>query len=274
MTPCRLLVAASRRLGPAFLALVLSGTLAVSAHGQEEPGARVDPATGALSLELTPLLDDGGLRRALHSGLPIRVEVSVELWRDGFFDHQEAGGTWGASIIHDAVTESYEFQVAGEEPVSLPSMVRVAEALQAGFSSSVRPTREGRYYYLAEVEMQTLSLSDLEELQRWLQGDLGPAVQGERSPESAVGRGLRRIMVRALRLPARRERLRTATFDWPPGSDGEGGREDVPVLPHPPPPLDDLSDLSIPPPTGGGDTRELYGDSAEPCPWPSEKPAG
>ncbi len=266
-------MAASRRLGPAVFAAVLSGILAVSAHGQEEPEARVDPTTGALSLQLTPLLDDGGLRRALHSGLPIRVEVSVELWRDGFFDHQEAGGTWGASIIHDAVTESYEFQVAGEDPISLPSMARVAEALQAGFRSTVRPTREGRYYYLAEVEMQTLSLSDLEELQRWLQGDLGPAVQGERSPESAVGRGLRRILVRALRLPAGRARLRTATFDWPPppGSDEEREGERDRAIPRPPPAFHDLPML---PSAGDAGTREMETDSAQPCPWPSEKPAG
>jgi len=267
-------VAALRRLGPTAVAVLLAGTLAGPVRGQDEPEARVDPATGALSLELTPLLDDGGLRRALHSGLPIRVEVSVELWRDGFFDQQEAGGTWGASIIHDAVTESYEFQVAGEEPISLPSMARVAEALQAGFSSTVRPTREGRYYYLAEVEMQTLSLSDLEELQRWLQGDLGPAVQGERSPESAVGRGLRRIMVRALGLPARRERLRTATFDWPPpsGTDGAPRGGVVQVLPPPPPPP--LSGFpTLPAPEGSG-PREPRTDSAQPCPWSPEKPAG
>ncbi len=274
MTPRRLLSAAFRRLGPAAIAVVLWGSPA-PLHGQDEPEARVDPATGALTLELTPLLDDGGLRRALHSGLPIRVEVSVELWRDGFFDQQESGGTWGASIIHDAVTESYEFQVAGEEPISLPSMARVAEALQAGFRSTVRPTREGRYYYLAEVEMQTLSLSDLEELQRWLQGDLGPAVQGERSPESAVGRGLRRIMVRALRLPARRERLRTATFEWPPPDpDGAGEPRNVPAAPLPPIPLPELRGLpTLPSPEDIG-IQELPADSAPPCPWSPKEPAG
>lgn len=191
------------------------------AYGQDdEPSARVDPATGGLALELATVLEDGGLRRALHSGLPIRIEVSVELWRDGFFDQQEAGGTWRASVLHDAVTQTYEFQIEDEEPVSLPDLARVAQELQAGFESEVRPRREGRYYYLAEVELQTLSLSDLEELGRWLQGDLGPLVEGEESAETAVARGLRRVMVRALRLPARRERLRTPSFDWPPPGSG------------------------------------------------------
>lgn len=196
---------------------------------EDEPRARVEPGTGGLALDLAAVLDDGGLRRALHSGLPIRIEVSVELWRDGFFDQQEAGGNWRASVLHDAVTQTYRFQVEDEEAVSLPNLDRVAQELQAGFASEVRPVRPGRYYYLAEVEMQTLSLSDLEELRRWLQGDLAPVVGGTERTETAVARGLRRVMVRALGLPARREKLRTPPFDWPPpdpppGPAGSPGR--------------------------------------------------
>lgn len=205
----------------AWWVLVLIGATGLRAQ-DDEPRARVDSATGGLTLELSAVLDDGGLRRALHSGLPIRVEVSVELWRDGFFDQQEAGGTWRASVLHDAVTQTYEFQIEDEEPISLPNLDRVAQELQRGFESEVRPRRPGRYYYLAEVEMQTLSMSDLEELRRWLQGDLAPVVEGDEPAETAVARGLRRVMVRALGLPARREKLRTGSFDWPPADPGSG----------------------------------------------------
>lgn len=213
----------------AALFLVVWGSL-VSGPGvawaqNDEPQARVDPVTGGLALELAAVLDDGGLRRALHSGLPIRIEVSVELWRDGFFDQQEAGGTWRASVLHDAVTQTYEFQIEDEDPVDLPDLDRVAQELQTGFASEVRPRRPGRYYYLAEVEMQTLSMSDLEELRRWLQGDLAPVIEGQEPAETAVARGLRRVMVRALRLPARREKLRTSSFDWPPPDPPSGPDE-------------------------------------------------
>lgn len=208
---------------PVLLALAsLWPAAAIPLAGQDQrPRATVDQTTGELHLELGAILEDGGLRRALHSGLPVRVEVTVELWRDGFFDQQESGGVWRASILHDPVTRSYEFQTMDGPPESLPTLDRVALALGSAFRSEVRPRRPGRYYYLAEVEMQTLSLSDLEELRRWLQGDLGAVVQGERSPETAVARGLRRIMVRALGLPARRERLRTGTFEW--GGEEEPG---------------------------------------------------
>jgi len=199
--------------------LVLLGLLWVALPGglgaqDVEPSASVDPETGALVLDLGAVLQDRGLRGALHSGLPVRIEVRVELWKDGFFDQQEQGGTWRASVIHDAVTQSYEFTVGDDGPVPIPSLDAVGELLQSAFDLEVGPSSSGRYYYLAEVQMETLSLSDLEELRRWLQGDLGAVVRGDRSPETAVTRGLRRIMVRALRLPARRERLRTDTFTW------------------------------------------------------------
>ena len=77
----------------------------------------------------------------------------------------------------------------------------------------LEPAGPGRYSALVVVEMETLSLSDLEELQRWLRGDLAPAVAGEEDVEGAVARGVRRLFVRALGLPAQRLRLRTPTFE-------------------------------------------------------------
>lgn len=188
--------------------------------GQDgSPSASVNPATGGLTLNLATFFRDEGLRRALHSGLPVRMEVRVELWRDGFFDQQDGGGVWRASVIHDPVSGSYDVTLGQEVAVNFPTLQAAGEALEAGFDLDVRPERPGRYYFLAEVELETLSLSDLEELGRWLQGDLGPVVSGDRPAETAVTKGLRRIMVRALGLPARRDRLRTSTFSWP----GEGG---------------------------------------------------
>lgn len=198
--------------------LVLLGAVPAAARAQDgRPGARVDPSTGALQVDLAAFLRDEGLRRALHSGLPVRMEVRVELWRDGFFDQQDGGGTWRASLLHDPVSGSYELTVGDELPERLSSLEEAGARMQSAFHPDVRPGRSGRYYFLAEVELQTLSLSDLEELARWLQGDLGPVVSGDRPAETAVTKGLRRIMVRALGLPARRDRLRTATFTWPPG---------------------------------------------------------
>ena len=79
----------------------------------------------------------------------------------------------------------------------------------------MRPRTPGRYYYTATLELETLSLSDLEELERWLQGELQPAVTGDRSIPGAVGQGAKRLMIRLLGLPARRLEGRSGKFEVP-----------------------------------------------------------
>jgi hypothetical protein len=91
----------------------------------------------------------------------------------------------------------------------------VEAALQDRFELPLAPEEAGRFYYLGEVRVETLSLSDLEELQTWLRGDLAPAVSGEGRVEDAVGSGVRRMLVRMLGLPARRLRVRSPAFEIP-----------------------------------------------------------
>jgi hypothetical protein len=97
--------------------------------------------------------------------------------------------------------------------LSVDSIGAVREALERSFSLPLRPREQGRYYYLGEVQVETLSLTDLEELQRWLHGDLAPAVKGDQTMETAMGRGVRRMLVRVLGLPARSFKVRTPTFE-------------------------------------------------------------
>jgi len=43
-----------------------------------------------------------------------------------------------------------------------------------------------------------MSLSDLDEVERWLRGELRPAVRGQRNPGTAIGRGLRVEPIRVM----------------------------------------------------------------------------
>jgi hypothetical protein len=169
---------------------------------------------GAARLELGELMSDPRLLEAIHSGLPLRVRIVVQLWRDGFFDSQEGQYQWRASVIFDPLTRRYRVQALDRSGDA--EDVNTLDEVQAMFRSSlevpVRPRRAGRYYYLADVEMETLSLSDLEELQRWLQGDLAPAVTGEERVGGALARGVRRVLVRMLGLPAKRFQVRSPSF--------------------------------------------------------------
>lgn len=175
----------------------------------------VTPESGELQIRIGDLFDEPGLTRALHSGLPLRIRIVAALWRDGFFDSEKGRAEWRASVLYDPLERRYRVGAGSRGDVELvvDSLPAVRAALREAFSLPLHPQEPGRYYYLGQVEVETLSLSDLEELQRWLQGDLAPAVAGERGVESAVGRGVRRVLVRMLGLPARRFRVRSPSFE-------------------------------------------------------------
>ena len=87
--------------------------------------------------------------------------------------------------------------------------------IEGNYPLQIRPNRAGRYYYLGRLEIETLSLSDIQELERWLQGELQPAVRGDRSVAGALGDGAKRLMIRLLNLPARGLDTRSARFRVP-----------------------------------------------------------
>lgn len=225
--------------------LSLLGVVLALAGGWHRPAAaqedeegdpvllEVDPATGALRVRLGPVLNDGGLRRALQSGLPLRVHLDVELWKDRFFDSQEGRAEWRATVVYEPLGETYRVETSADSAVRVvASLDDAGRVLRRRFELPLRPPDEGKYYYQGVLEVETLSLSDLEELQRWLRGDLGPAVSGRDPVENAVEKGMRRLVVRMLGLPARRYRIRTEVFRF--GGEGatsqsvRSGRKAVP----------------------------------------------
>lgn len=206
-----------------LLAAGLAGTLVLAgprrAHAQQDEGpftVSVDPEDGSLEVSPRNLFRESGLVRALHSGLPLRIRIEAELWKSGFIDSPRGKGEWRATVLYDPLERSYRVAtgVAGYAEITADSLPDVTSALRAAFSLPLRPLEEGRYYYLGEAQVETLSLSDLDELQRWLRGDLATASREDERAGSAVGRGMHRILVRMLGIPARTFRLRTEPFEF------------------------------------------------------------
>lgn len=176
------------------------------------------PETGALQIHIGDLFNEPGLANALHSGLPLRLQFVAALWKDGFFDSEKGRAEWRASVVFDPLEQKYRVATgSGTTELTVDSLAGVREVLQSSFSLPLRPQEDGRYYYLAQLQVETLSLSDLEELQRWLRGDLGAAVKGDENVGTAVGRGMKRALVRMLGLPARRVKVRSQSFEVHPG---------------------------------------------------------
>ena len=195
--------------------------LAPGLPAQERPSApltiQLAPASGGAVLVLGDLWASSQLRGAVESGLPVRIRVVTELFRDRFLGGQEGRAEWRATVVKDPLEGHFVIQrgdVEGSEQ-KVASLQEVRAALAAPLPLVLRPGAPGRYFYQASLEVETLSLTDLEELQRWLRGELGPAVTGGREMESAVNRGLRRMFIRLLGLPVQRYQTRSASFNYP-----------------------------------------------------------
>ena len=157
------------------------------------------------------LLGDAALRRALESGLPLRMRLRVELWEKRLFDRLAGEQEVALAIVQDPIDRVYLVDL-GRAERRVRSLVEAERAVEAAFRLALRPSHQGRYYYLGTLEVETLSLSDLDELRRWLRGEAGPAFKGEAPPERALARGMSRVLVRVLGLPTRRYEARSGTF--------------------------------------------------------------
>ena len=81
------------------------------------------------------------------------------------------------------------------------------------YTPTIRIPRRGRrYYYNARVEVEPMSVNDLDEVERWLRGELRPAVRCERNPGTALGRGLGQLLVRIVGGERRELTGRSGTF--------------------------------------------------------------
>ncbi|HEX8273044.1 MAG TPA: hypothetical protein VF615_10430 [Longimicrobiaceae bacterium] len=204
-----------RPLRTAALLLLALQSLAGPARAQGERPLAVAAAGAAAGwrpvVRAQGLLADPGLRDALDSGLPLRIRFRVELWEKAVFDRLVGTHRAGLAVLQDPLDGAYTLD-NGRAEQRFRSLAEVEAAVEGAFAAGLHPTRRGRFYYIAVLEIETLSLSDLEELQRWLRGEARPAVQGRRSVGRAVESGLRRAVVRVMGLPTRKYEARSATF--------------------------------------------------------------
>jgi hypothetical protein len=164
------------------------------------------------------LLADGRWLSALRSGLPVRLHYRVEVWRSrgGWFDAFERQAEWDVVLRHEPLLDQYTVLtlVGGRAQERRYATVDALNAALAfAYQINVRPALGGRYYYTASLEISTLSDSDLDELQRFLEGDLEDVAQGKERVGDALGRGATRFLLRLAGLPSLRLEVRSATFD-------------------------------------------------------------
>jgi hypothetical protein len=182
-----------------------------------QPGASAPHAHGPAVRALDILLD-GQTRDLLRNGFPARLHFRVELWHaGGLFNALDGTREWDIIARYDPLEKQYRAARLADDNVTVlgefPQFPALAAALGAPYEVPLVPGRGGgRYYYNAVVDVEMLSLSDLDEVERWLRGELRPAVRGQRNPGGVLGRGLRTLFVRLLGAERRHYEVRSKTF--------------------------------------------------------------
>ena len=162
------------------------------------------------------LLGDGRWLSTLRSGLPVRLHYRVEIWRsrNGWLDQLTRQVYWDVVVRHEPLLDQYTLLTIFGSRVQerrYATLDALTAALSFAYQINVSPTEPGSYYYTATLEVSTLSDSDLDELERFLEGDLEVA-RGREGLGDALGWGATRFLLRLAGLPSLRLEARTRRF--------------------------------------------------------------
>jgi hypothetical protein len=169
------------------------------------------------------VLSDSRLRDLLRNGFPARLHWRVEVWSTrGWFDDLKGTVEWDVIVRYEPLERRYEIVRIDAEgnptPLGRTENFANVEAIieRPQQVPLLPPRRRDRVYYNVALDVEMLSVSDLDEVERWLRGELRPAVRGERNPGTAVTRGVRTVVAKLLGAEKRHYEERSPRFDIAP----------------------------------------------------------
>lgn len=190
--------------------VVLLGTMGAAARAQSRPTLSIAAPPAEHAQKEGPVVVAAGmlaghkLQELLSSGFPARLHYTVELWSvGGWVNDLERTTEWDVVVRWIALDRVYEVtQIVADRPFSLGRFALLSDAEAA----VARPVRapivsfggRRKFYYQVTLSVETLSLTDLDEVERWLRGELRPAVRGQRNPGTVLGRGFKTLATRLL----------------------------------------------------------------------------
>ena len=175
-------------------------------------------ATQSPSIVGKNLLADPTTRELLRNGFPTKIHYKVELWRaSGFFNDIEGSMEWEVLVQYDPAAKQYRAMRRNGNSLEdfgwFATLASAEEPLSRPYRIPLRPRAEGgRYYYNVFLDISTLDVSDLDELQRWLHGEFQPAVRGKTNAFTALKNGMGTLLSRLLGGERRHYEQRSETF--------------------------------------------------------------
>ena len=189
---------------------------AAAAAAAQDPSLTITVQNGVPRIETVSLLANGKVVGLMRSGFPLRLHYRVELWRtrSSWFDEHMKEAAWDAVVQYDPLSDDFVLVRSTGTTTRFATVDALARALQLPYKVTLAPKggRGDRFYYLCRLEVSTLNDSDLQEVERWLKGDVSPAVSGKGNLGSAVVRGAQRMLVRIAGLPRLTLEARSGSF--------------------------------------------------------------
>ena len=192
--------------------LLFAGSTAAAAQRRVQLDVTV-PTTGRTGVvSATGLFGDPEMRELVRAGFPISLKFRLELWRPGgLFNDLEGSHEWEMIVAYDPSRQRYGVvrRQGGriEDLGSFATLSTAQSVLERPLRITLHPQREGRrYYYNYALDIAALSVSDMDQLERWLRGVRGTTAA------SAVGSGVRTLMLRMLGGENRHYERRSPTF--------------------------------------------------------------
>lgn len=198
-----------------LLALLLLAGGATPLSAQRRVALDVAPPiamAGTPTVTTTNLFGDPDMRDLVRSGFPASLRFRLELWRvGGLFNDLEGQREWELIVQYDPSAQRYRVvqRQAGrlDDLGSFATLSTAQAVLERPTRILLAPEREGsRYYYNLTLIVEALSVSDMDQLERWLRGVRGGTAV------SAVGSGMRTLMLRMLGGEKRTYDKRSVTF--------------------------------------------------------------
>jgi hypothetical protein len=213
-----------RRVGAWWQIAVVAIGIVASSIGAQQPTIDIRPPAStrdaAPIVRFSQLLDSATVGDLLRNGFPLRLHSRAELWSLGrLFNALDDKVEWDVIVRYDQLSRIYTVtRVADGRPAVLGEFTQLGDAILATslpFRPPLRaPQRGRRSYYAVQVDVEALSLSDLDELQRWLRGELSPAGAAPEGGSSGFGRGMRAMVTRILGGDVRRYEARTSPIGY------------------------------------------------------------
>jgi hypothetical protein len=198
-------------------------------RGQRSPGIEItlpEPITRVTAdgpvISAHDMLQGSRIREPLVAGFPARFHFRVELWSEGgLVNKPERSIEYDVLVRYIALEKLYDVELFEQDrlPFSLGKYAAIDDAEHAVARARrvpiTAPANRRLMYYRVTVHAQNLQISDLDDLNRWLRGDVRPAFTGGGNPGTALTRALRAALAKLVGGETRDYQKNSVTFRVP-----------------------------------------------------------